>query len=91
MEGASKIQDLEEAQGLATAIVSDLMVFHDQRITEGIRSDSLFEFLSDEIEEARNYYENAVAEDVLVSTNFFNRAIVDLMVYAKSDIPSRMW
>lgn len=81
----------EEAQRLARAIVSDLLAYHGPKIENGIRNDNLFEALADEIHEGRELYNSRVEPTLLQSTNFFDRALVDMVVLPRAKTPSRMW
>jgi hypothetical protein len=81
----------EEAMRLARAIVSDLLAYHGPKIEAGIRNDNLFEALSDEIQEGRDLYNSRVAPEVLSTTNFFDRALVDMVILPRANVKSRMW
>ena len=56
----------------------------------GIEGDSLFEDLSDEIEEGRALYRSRVAP-ALYGHNFYDRALVDILVRSKGHVKSVMW
>ena len=81
----------EEAQRLAKAIVSDLLAYHGPKIEAGIRNDNLFEALAEEIQEGRDLYNSRVEPTILSSTNFFDRAIVDMVILPRANVKSRMW
>ena len=80
----------EAARRLARAIASDLSLYNEEKIVRGIEGDSLFEVLSDEIEEGRALYKSRVAPD-LYTHNFYERALVDVLVSSKGHIKSLMW
>jgi hypothetical protein len=80
----------EAARRLARAIASDLSLYNEEKIVRGIESDSLFEELSEEIEEGRALYRSRVAPDLYVH-NFYDRALVDILVRSKGHIKSLMW
>lgn len=80
----------EAARRLARAIASDLSLYNEEKIVRGIEGDSLFETLSEEIEEGRALYKSRVAPD-LYAQNFYDRALVDILVRAKGHIKSLMW
>ena len=44
----------ERARQLARAIASDLTLYHEKKIVEGIEKDTLFDVMRDEIEEGRD-------------------------------------
>jgi hypothetical protein len=80
----------EAARRLARAIASDLSLYNEEKIVRGIEGDILFEVLSEEIEEGRALYKSRVAPD-LYSLNFYDRALVDILVRSKGHIKSLMW
>ena len=80
----------EAARRLARAIASDLSLYNEEKIVRGIEGDSLFEVLSEEIEEGRALYKSRVAPD-LYTLNFYDRALVDILVRGKGHIKSLMW
>ena len=88
---ATLIDTPEAANRLARAIASDLALYNEAKIKEGIEGDSFFSMLSDEIEEGRAHYQSRVKPELLKSTNFFDRAIVDVILARKGHIKSRIW
>jgi len=81
----------EEAYRLAKAIVSDLLAYHGPKIDAAIQNDNLFDALADEIQEGRELYNSRVAPDLLQTTNFFDRALVDMVILPRANVKSRMW
>ena len=51
----------ERARQLARAIASDLSLYHEKKLIEGIEKDSLFEVMREEIDEGRALYKSRVA------------------------------
>jgi len=88
--GMALIETEEAARRLARAIASDLSLYNEEKIVEGIKNDSLFDVLSDEIEEGRALFKSRVAPE-LFAKNFYDRAIVDILVRSKGHVPSPMW
>ena len=80
----------KDARRLARAIASDLSLYNEEKIVEGIEGDNLFETLADEIEEGRAHYKGRVAPP-LYEKNFYDRAIVDILVKSKGHIKSKVW
>ena len=78
------------ARRLARAIASDLSLYNEEKIAEGVRQDNLFEVLADELEEGRALYESRVSA-VLYGNNFYERALIDILVRSKADVASKMW
>jgi len=86
-----KVKDPEVARRIARAVVSDIVMYNQQKLEEGIKNDNLFQILRDEIEEGRLYYENRVDSEILENYNFFERALVDILVKQAPRVPSKIW
>ena len=80
-----------KAMRLARAISSDISLYNEQKIIKGIEHDNLFETLKDEIEEGRELYKSRVSAEVYTRTNFFDRAIVDIVIRPKGHVKSKIW
>jgi hypothetical protein len=80
----------DAARRLARAIASDLSLYNEEKITKGIEQDNLFEELSDEIAEGRALYKSRVSPD-LFGSNYYDRALVDILIRAKGHIKSDIW
>ena len=76
---------------LARAIASDISLYNEQKIIKGIEQDNLFEVLKEELEEGRELYKSRVSAEVFTSTNFFDRAVVDIVMRSKGHIKSKIW
>ena len=55
------IETEEAARRLARAISSDLALYNEDKIADGIRNDNLFDVMEDEIQEGRDLYQSRVA------------------------------
>ena len=84
------IETEEAARRLARAIASDLSLYNEEKIVQGIQSDDLWTTLSEEIEEGRALYKSRVSPD-LYQKNFYDRALVDILIKAKGHIKSKIW
>ncbi len=84
------IETEEAARRLARAIASDLSLYNEDKIVEGINGDNLFEVLADEIEEGRALFKSRVAPE-LYAKNFYDRAIIDILVRSKGHVASVIW
>jgi len=80
-----------KAQRLARAIASDISLYNEQKIVKGIEQDNLFEVLKDELAEGRELYKSRVSSELYAATNFFDRAVVDIVVRSKAHIKSKIW
>ena len=81
----------EKAVRLARAIASDISLYDEERIVEAIENDTFFESLGDELEEGRELYKSRVEPNLYDSTNFFDRALVDVILGSKGHIKSKIW
>jgi hypothetical protein len=84
------IETEEAARRLARAIASDLSLYNEEKIVRGIEQDNLFNELTEEIEEGRALYKSRVAPQ-LYQRNFYDRALVDILVRSKAHIKSKLW
>ncbi|HYX90660.1 MAG TPA: hypothetical protein VE782_03810 [Myxococcaceae bacterium] len=84
-------EEKTKAIRLARAIASDISLYNEQKIIKGIEQDNLFDVLKDEIEEGRELYKSRVSAEIFKTTNYFERAIVDIVVRSKAHIRSRIW
>jgi len=87
----SLIDTPEAAMRLARAIASDISLYNEERIIEGIVHDNLFDLLKHEIDEGHNLYKSRVTPDLYERSNYFYRAIVDILVKSKGHIKSPIW
>ncbi len=76
---------------LARAIVSDIALYNQEKVKEGIKNDSVFEVLSDELEEGREHFYGRVSPDLDDRDHLYDRAIVDVMIKQAGKIESSIW
>ena len=81
----------EQAKRLARTILSDILLYNQAKVKEGIEKDSLFDILSEELAEGRKYYENMVDTALRQSTNFFNEAVIDVLLKQGGKHKSDIW
>lgn len=81
----------EAAMRLARAIASDISLYNEEKIVQGIQQDNLFDVLKDELDEGMNLYRSRVSPQLFESTNFYNRAVVDVIVKSKGHVKSKIW
>jgi hypothetical protein len=85
------VTDPDVARRIARAVVSDIALYNAKKVEEGIVNDSLFDLLKDEIEEGRGYYVSRIAPEIAESTNYFDQALVDVLIKPTGRIPSKVW
>ena len=81
----------ERAQRLARTIASDISLYNEEKIVRGLTEDKLFTELRDELEEGRELYRTRVAPELYERTNFFDRAVVDVILRSKGHVKSKIW
>lgn len=86
-----KEEEKIRAMRRARHVVSDIVAYNQPKIVKGIEQDNLFELLRDELAEGREHYKNSVSAEIYKSTNYFERAIVDVMVKPMGSVKSNMW
>lgn len=84
------IETEEAARRLARAIASDLSLYNEDKILEGLHNDNLYEVLADEIEEGNELFRSRVTPE-LYERNFYHRAIIDLLIKSKGHIKCKLW
>ncbi|HEY4221519.1 MAG TPA: hypothetical protein VGO62_09255 [Myxococcota bacterium] len=88
---AAPIDTPERAIRLARTIASDISLYNEEKIVRGLAEDKLFTELSDEIEEGRELYRARVSQELYDRTNFFDRAVVDIIIKSKGHVRSKIW
>lgn len=84
------IDNPDQARRLARAIVSDVAIYNREKVEEGIRNDSIFELLSDQLEEGREHFKSRVSPD-LAGSNIYELAVVDVLIKRAGKIESSIW
>lgn len=88
--GRQPIDKPERARQLARAIASDLSLYHEDKIVEGLENDTLFDVMSAEIKEGRDLFKSRVTADIY-KLNLYERAIVDVLIKSKGHVKSKIW
>jgi hypothetical protein len=85
------IKDPEVAKRLARAIVSDIALYNKEKVEKGIKDDNIFDALKTELDEGEELYISRIDPELAKETNFYNRAIVDVMIKQCGSIESDIW
>jgi hypothetical protein len=85
------IEAPEQAMRLARAICSDVSLYNEEKIVRSLEQDTFFDALREELEEGRELYRSRVAPDLYGRTNYYDRAIVDVILRPKGHVKSRIW
>jgi hypothetical protein len=80
----------ERARQLARAIASDLSLYHEKKLIEGIEKDTLFDVMREEIEEGRALYKSRVTPEIY-TMGLYDRALVDMLLKNRGNVRSRIW
>lgn len=84
-------EEKTKAIRLARAIASDISFYNEAKIQEGLENDNLFEVLREELEEGRNLYDSRTSQNLREKTNFYECAVVDLIVRPRGHIRAKAW
>jgi hypothetical protein len=84
------IETEEAARRLSRAIASDLSLYNEDKILEGLQADNLYDVMDEEIEEGRALFKSRVTPE-LFEKNFYDRAIIDLLIKSKGHIKCKLW
>lgn len=84
------IETDEAARRLARAIASDISLYNEEKVVQGIEKDNLFDLMSDELQEGRALFQSRVTPE-LYAKNFYERAVIDVLIRSKAHVESKMW
>lgn len=84
-------EERAKAMRLARTIASDVALYHPDKVLRGIEEDNLFDVLRPEIEEGRDLYRSRVSSELYAETNYFERALADILLRGKGHVRSKLW
>jgi hypothetical protein len=76
---------------LARAIVSDVALYNQSKVKEGIENDTIFDLLTEELQEGREHFLTRVSPEIENRNQLYDRAIVDIMIKQAGKIKSPIW
>ena len=79
-------REYDEARRLARLILSDIIIYHPAKVEEGIREDTFFEVLKDEIDEGRQYYDSRVPFRVRRDTEIYNETLKQFVSMKREEL-----
>ena len=85
------IEKPDAAARLARTIVADIALYNKEKIEDGIKNDNIFDLLSEELREGEALYKERVSPNLVDSTNYFNIAIVDILIKRYGNLESNIW
>lgn len=86
----SLIDNRDQARRLARAIISDVALYNREKVEQGIKEDSIFEVLKDQLTEGREHFVSRVTKE-LADSNIFDIAVVDVLIKRAGKIESSIW
>jgi predicted Zn finger-like uncharacterized protein len=69
----------QKARRLARIIVSDISLYNQAKVEEGVRNNTFFEILADDINEGRSLYNHRIPEEIRGGTSFLDDAFAELI------------
>ena len=85
------IEDKTKACRKARSIASDIALYNETKIQEALENDNFFEALEKEIDEGRSFYRDSVSPELYRTTNYFDRALADVIIARKGQVKTRFW
>ncbi len=84
------IDNPDQAKRLARAILSDVAMYNKDQVEIGIKNDTIFDVLKDELEEGRQHFLSRVSSEV-DPEQIYKIAIVDVLIKRAGKIESSIW
>lgn len=78
--------EYEEARRLARLILSDIIIYHVEKVDKAIRNNNFFEALHDEIEEGRQYYDSRVPLRVRRDTEIYTETLQQFVQMKREEL-----
>lgn len=78
--------EYDDARRLARLILSDIVIYHTDKVERGIRDNNFFETLRDEIEEGRQYYESRVSFRVRQDTEIYTETMQQFVQMKREEL-----
>ncbi|MDA8100376.1 MAG: zinc-ribbon domain-containing protein [Nitrospiraceae bacterium] len=75
--------EVEKARRFARLIVSDIALYNQEAVAEGVREGTLFDLLKDDIVEGRSLYEKRVPEAIRASKDYLQEAFDNFITAQK--------
>ncbi len=76
----------EKAKRFARIIISDVALYNQKAVENGIRNNKFYEALKAEIEEGKKLYEERVPPEILSATNYFNETLEEFIKNKKRSL-----
>ncbi len=80
------MQDIEKAKRLARIIVSDIALYNQDLLEQGIRQDTVGEVLEKDLEEGRRLYNKRISERIRQQGDFLDESLRELIEKKKKEL-----
>ena len=85
------INDPVAAARLARTIIADIALYNREKIQSGIKNDNIFDLLDKELKEGLALYKSRVDKELEKTNNFYNKAVVDILIKRYGTVESEIW
>jgi len=85
-EIAVEPREYDEARRLARLILSDIVIYHSDKVERGIRENNFFDVLKGEIEEGRQYYESRVPFRVRRDSEIYSETLHQFLQMKREEL-----
>jgi response regulator RpfG family c-di-GMP phosphodiesterase len=75
-----------KARRLARIIVTDIALYNQKKVEEGVRNGTFYELFEEELNDGRLYFNRRVTEQVREGTRYLDDALEDFIFQKKSDL-----
>ena len=76
-------EEIEKARRFARLIVSDIALYNQEIVAEGLKKGTFFELLQDDITEGRSLYDNRVPATIRATKDYYQEAFDDFIAAKK--------
>jgi hypothetical protein len=84
---APQLSEVEsKARRLARIIVSDIVLYNQAKVEQGVREGNFYSLLADDIREGERLYQQRVAPEVREKTSFLKDAFEDLFAKKRAEM-----
>lgn len=88
---ARVVENPDLAFRLARAIISDIALYNQEKVKEGIKNDNIFDLLDEELQEGREHFHSRVSEEIENRDHLYDLAVVDVMIKQAGKTESSIW
>jgi predicted Zn finger-like uncharacterized protein len=76
----------KKARRLARIIVSDIVLYNQAKVEQGVREGNFYELLGDDIREGERLYRQRISEEIRENSNFLKDAFEDLIAKKRAEL-----